>query len=79
MGLTERHWFEGENVPENCEWDLEDAIKEQGEWIYKHNNLWYCSRCGEVIYSETNDDLKIHHAYCSRCGAKMKQEVVKYE
>lgn len=26
MGLTERHWFEGENVPENQEWDLEDAV-----------------------------------------------------
>lgn len=85
MGLTERHWFEGENTPENQEWDLEDATyskeqeKKTGEWIYKYGNLWYCSRCREIIYSETDDDLEIHHAYCSRCGAKMKQEVVKYE
>jgi hypothetical protein len=26
MGLTERHWFENEDVPENYEWDLEDAV-----------------------------------------------------
>jgi len=55
-----------------------DGSKEQekkiGEWIYKHDNLWYCSKCGEIIYSNTDDDLEIHHAYCSRCGAKMKQE-----
>ena len=53
---------------------LEDAVRNSGEWIYKHDNLWYCSRCGEIIYSETDDDLKIHYVYCSRCGAKMKQE-----
>ena len=26
MGLTERHLFENEDVPENYEWDLEDAV-----------------------------------------------------
>lgn len=26
MGLTERHWFEDEDVPENNEWALEDAV-----------------------------------------------------
>ena len=26
MGLTERHWFENEDVPENYEWSLEDAV-----------------------------------------------------
>lgn len=26
MGLTERHWFENEDVPENKEWALEDAV-----------------------------------------------------
>ena len=26
MGLTERHWFEDEDVPENYEWTLEDAV-----------------------------------------------------
>ena len=53
---------------------LKEQKEKTGEWIYKHDNLWYCSRCGEIIYSETDDDLEIHHAYCSRCGAKMKQE-----
>ena len=27
MGLTERHWFENEDVPENIEWALEDAVR----------------------------------------------------
>ena len=58
---------------------MNEQEKKTGEWIYKYGNLWYCSRCREIIYSETDDDLEIHHAYCSRCGAKMKQEVVKYE
>ena len=26
MGLTEKHWFENEDVPENYEWALEDAV-----------------------------------------------------
>ena len=26
MGLTERPWFENEDVPENYEWALEDAV-----------------------------------------------------
>lgn len=26
MGLTERHWFENEEVPENYEWALEDDV-----------------------------------------------------
>lgn len=26
MGLTEIHWFENEDVPENYEWNLEDAV-----------------------------------------------------
>ena len=26
MGLTERHWFENEDAPENYEWALEDAV-----------------------------------------------------
>ena len=53
---------------------LKEQEEKTGEWIYKHDDLWYCSRYGEIIYSETDDDLEIHHAYCSRCGAKMKQE-----
>ena len=64
-----------DTMVKHCKCEL---LKEQeaktGEWIYKHDNLWYCSRCGEIIYSETDEDLEVHHAYCSQCGAKMKQE-----
>ena len=37
-----------------------------GEWIW-----WQCSECGAVIYSETELDRIIHHAYCGVCGARM--------
>jgi len=37
-----------------------------GEWIW-----WQCSECGAVIYSESEADRKIHHAYCGVCGARM--------
>lgn len=34
MGLTERHWFENEDVPEKYEWNLEDAV-----WLKEQENL----------------------------------------
>ena len=39
-----------------------------GEWIW-----WKCSKCGAVIYSESEADRKIHHAYCGVCGARMEK------
>lgn len=50
----------------------------QGEWIHSPNGIdrdfiwWKCSECGQVIYSETEEDRIEFHAYCGRCGAKMK-------
>lgn len=77
MECPYRYGDESCDIEEMCR-DALEVLKEQkekiGEWIYKHDDLWYCSRCGEIIYSSTDDDLEIHHAYCSRCGAKMKQE-----
>ena len=48
MGLTERHWFENEDVPENYEWALEDAVSnsqtiegctQNGGWISVKDRL----------------------------------------
>lgn len=41
-----------------------------GEWIW-----WQCSECGAVIYSESEADRKIHHAYCGVCGARMEDTI----
>jgi hypothetical protein len=42
MGLTERHWFEDEDVPEDYEWDLEDAIKNAVPVIRCKDCKYYC-------------------------------------
>lgn len=34
-------------------------------------NLWECSVCGQMIYSETVLDRKTFHKWCGNCGAKM--------
>ena len=44
----------------------EHKPSKSGEWVW-----WQCSECGAVIYSESEADRKIHHAYCGVCGAKM--------
>lgn len=51
-----------------------------GEWIQhnegvyqeKEKNWWHCSNCGNVIYSEHEDDRKEFHKWCGRCGAYMR-------
>lgn len=43
-----------------------------GRWIETTvPELWECSVCGCVIYSETEIDRNIYHKWCGRCGAKM--------
>lgn len=43
-----------------------------GIWnVTNEANLWKCSNCGLVIYSETERDITFNHAYCGRCGAEM--------
>ena len=53
-----------------------EALENQktGHWIkYSGDGLWKCSECGEIIYSETEQDRKENHKFCSMCGAKMLQ------
>lgn len=47
-----------------------------GKWIPKDgwNYLFECSECGEIIYSEYDDDIKLHHAFCGCCGADTRKE-----
>lgn len=45
MGLTERHWFENEDVPENCEWDLEDAVYNSRINKTHDNDIVRCKDC----------------------------------
>lgn len=76
MGLTERHWFENEDVPENYEWALEDAVynsrpKEQEavppiQREVMHTLVWYCGSCGLWI---TAGDK-----FCRMCGKAVKWE-----
>ena len=76
MGLTERHWFENEDVPENYEWALEDAVdvamlKEQKavpviQREIAHMLFWCCSSCGVAI---TDGDK-----FCRNCGKELKWE-----
>ncbi len=60
MGLTERHWFENEDVPENYEWVLEDAVYN----FYankKHNDD--IVRCKDCKYVENYTDIYDDRGY----------------
>jgi len=50
--------------------------EKKANWV-KYNdksNLWQCSNCGTVIYSEHIDDLNEFHAWCGKCGAEMRED-----
>lgn len=48
------------------------SAERHGRWKEtKILNLWECSVCGRMIYSETVLDRKTFHKWCGRCGAKM--------
>ena len=66
---------------EEYKWDALDAMKallpalpnrEQGEWIKGFDfGLYRCSKCRQMIYSETEEDRNKFHKFCGKCGAKM--------
>lgn len=54
--------------------DLPPAQPERikGHWLpMERKNLFSCSECGAVIYSETEHDRNEFHKFCGRCGAEM--------
>ena len=59
-----------------------ETLKERcrtGHWRERDrkNNLWACSECGEIIYSESEKDREMKHRYCEKCGARMGGGIVK--
>lgn len=86
MGLTERHWFENEDVPENYEWALEDAVytsrinkkfeeqKTSGAWRFVCYNPNYSPFDGgpDKLYECTNCGHMTGSKtkYCPVCGSK---------
>lgn len=68
MGLTERHLFEYEDVPENYEWELEDAV--YNSRINKKRDI-VCPICGKKIFKRTDIALTSYPAqyqYECECG-----------
>ena len=44
----------------------------KGHWIaMEKKNLFRCSECDAVIYSESERDRNEFHKFCGRCGAEM--------
>lgn len=76
MGLTERHLFEFDDVPENYEWVLEDAVYNSatshksipvGEKIKAGDvilDFYKCGYCGNAIRKPW--------IYCPFCGKAVK-------
>ena len=72
MGLTERHFFEYEDVPERYEWDLEDALalRKEQEAVKPvppedEFSLYRCGKCYHQLF-------RCVDKYCSRCGQAVK-------
>lgn len=64
MGLTERHWFENEDVPENYEWALEDAV--YNSCTNKKANTVEVVRCKNDKEAIVNDLNVAKHMLCNR-------------
>ena len=71
MGLTERHWFENEDVSENYEWALEDAanaamLKEQEAKTGK----WIPIKSPTGVEAFGVKEMTVMNVRCSVCGAE---------
>jgi hypothetical protein len=68
MGLTERHWFENEDVPENYEWDLEDAVYNSRTNKKHDDDIVRCKDCKwrntNACFCKSKDDVQ-DDWYCS--------------
>ena len=51
--------------------NLKEISVKHGRWLYVRGEWWKCSSCGQLIYSTSESDRQIMHAYCSRCGTRM--------
>lgn len=80
MGLTERHWFENEDVPENYEWALEDAVSIQDEAYRKGYHKGYSDGTKEQepitpIFVE-NPYTHLPVSYCPQCREPINEYIV---
>lgn len=79
MGLTERHWFENEDVPENYEWDLEDAVynsrtnKKHDDDIIrcKDCKYWYNGCCYSRVSNRINFTVEVPDDWFCADGERM--------
>ena len=71
MGLTERHLFENEDVPENYEWALEDCEAADNAFQGIYNVLKAMKERGAVEPTFKQDNDGIFVWACGSCGAYM--------
>ena len=78
MGLTERHWFENEDVPENDEWALEDAVY-NSRAMEKEQEARELTDLLDLLKKQNRVDPKfvgVNTWICSECGALLGWENV---
>ncbi len=45
----------------------------KAKWISNSPYWWECSKCGQVIFSQSIADILKFHRFCGRCGAEMQR------
>lgn len=50
-----------------------ERMHPRAQWVPRANmeNIWMCSNCEALIYSETAKDMEWGHVFCGRCGSLM--------
>jgi len=69
MGLTERHLFENEDVPENYEWNLEDSVNNSRTNKKHDDDIVRCKDCihwdkGHTEECDNLDSVCFHNGWC---------------
>jgi hypothetical protein len=62
----------GNRLAQHIAYLIPPAERKQAEWVEHGRDLWECSNCGVIIYSETERDRRRNHRWCGRCGCRMK-------
>ena len=71
MGLTERHWFENEDVPGNYEWELEEAVHNSRTNKKHDDGIVRCKDCKHWVPESNSfgrcEQWHLIGVYCSDC------------
>lgn len=73
---SEHTWMYTDDVYKTIK-QLQSTQPEHIKWHWiamEKKNLFRCSECGAVIYSESEYDRNEFHKFCGRCGAEMGQK-----